>query len=258
MDLNDDMLNLILSKTDNYYCIGVCKQWYDIIIKNSIICETCNKIVKMYDTVLWITDDNDIVCHGYYGDIKKYKTLKKIIFRDPRFLTKIKRVSIGLWLIAIKISSFPYDLIKNINEKWYTHALKYNPKYLQYIKNPTYSMCVDIVNNCFDGLQYVPENFKSYELCLTAVKKNGSVLKYVPDQFQSKEMGLVAVRDNISYLRYINNPSEELIIEILSDDKVHMFRNFNWPEYIKNPTEDIYIALYNREPVYLDLIGYEQ
>jgi hypothetical protein len=140
MDLNDDVLNLILSKTDNYYCIGVCKQWYDIIIKNSIICETCNKIVKMYDTVLWISDKSDIVCHGYYGDMDKYKILKRMISYDTRFLTKINRISIGLWLYAVKYSAVPYTLIQNINKKWYIHALKLKSEYIKCIDNPTCSM----------------------------------------------------------------------------------------------------------------------
>ena len=43
--LNDDMLGEIIKLTFNN-CTQVCKRWSNIIIKNSIICSTCGKIVK--------------------------------------------------------------------------------------------------------------------------------------------------------------------------------------------------------------------
>jgi len=225
-DLNNDVLNLILSKTDNYYCIGVCKQWYDIIIKNSIICETCNKIIKMYDTVLWITDDDDIVCHGYYGNMERYKILKNIIKEMPLFLTKIKRVSIGLWLSSISQYRFPNESIKNVDDKWYDYALKINPMYIQNVKNPTFSMCLDAVKKNYNVLKYIPEHFKNEEFYLSALQSCLWALQYIPEQFQ------------------LQFQFEKVILEIID-------KNYKAPlfyDYIKNPTEDIYVAIYKKDP----------
>ncbi len=63
MNLNDDVLNLILSFTQNPECVIVCKIWYNIIIKNSSKCLKCKKIIKMYDYVIWKTDKGDDLCH---------------------------------------------------------------------------------------------------------------------------------------------------------------------------------------------------
>jgi hypothetical protein len=77
----DDLLNYIFQYTDNFNITLVCKQWYNIVLKNSVICDSCNKIVKMYDKDLWITDTYDDVCHGYYGTLKSYRILKQTLMK---------------------------------------------------------------------------------------------------------------------------------------------------------------------------------
>ncbi len=75
MNLNDDVLNLILSFTQNPECVLVCKKWYNIIIKNAKLCSKCNKITKMYDYDIWQTDDDDLVCHMHALHKDTYKIL---------------------------------------------------------------------------------------------------------------------------------------------------------------------------------------
>src|ERR1700679_2167546 len=83
--LNDDMLGEIIKWTFTN-CTQVCKRWSNIIIKNSVICSTCGKIVKMYDKQIWLSNRNSKLCHAnkynvdylsaiYFRirDIKKFK-----------------------------------------------------------------------------------------------------------------------------------------------------------------------------------------
>ena len=83
--LNDDMLGEII-KWVLINCTLVCKRWSNIIIKNSIICSTCGKIVKMYGKQIWLSRRNSKMCHTikyfneyiyaiYFGirDIEKFK-----------------------------------------------------------------------------------------------------------------------------------------------------------------------------------------
>ncbi len=65
MNLNDDVLGVIFSYINSPEIILVCKEWYNIIIKNSSICQKCKKITKLYDNIIWQTHVEDINCHMY-------------------------------------------------------------------------------------------------------------------------------------------------------------------------------------------------
>lgn len=220
MDLPYEILNIILSQSDNYYCLTVCKLWHEIIMKNSVVCDKCGKVVKSYDNDLWITDILDRnVCHGYYGTLERYRILRDILFKYPKFLSIIKRKSLGLWLQAVKYSSFPYDHIKNIPKEWYAHAIKINPEYVTYIKNPTYEMYLD-------GVIY-----------------NGNFLKHVPEEHHTNELCLAAIMEDECAISYVKNHSEKLWLDYI---KLAWHPSDNLLKFVENPTEEICIQAYQK------------
>ena len=183
----------------------------------------------MYNTELWITDKDDIVCHGYYGDIEKYKILKRMIRIDSNFINKIKRVSIGLWLSTIMVYSTNMVLLPT-NDEWYVHALKLNGLFLKYIKNPTYGMCVEAVKITPSALKYVQEHHQTYELCFEVIMEDMNVLQYVINQ------------------------TEELILNYI-DKKKYLCDDFI--KYVKNPTENIYVETFKKNKECMKFIKYE-
>ena len=76
--LNDDMLGEIIKWTFQD-CTLVCKRWMNIIMKNSVMCSTCGKIVKMYGKQIWTTSDKDKFCHMHFYKSRFYSTLYKKI-----------------------------------------------------------------------------------------------------------------------------------------------------------------------------------
>ncbi len=94
MNLNDDVLNLILSFTQNPECVIVCKIWYDIIIKNSSKCLKCKKIIKMYDYVIWKTDEDDDLCHMHALHKDTYKILDVVITNILPLKNLFEKISI--------------------------------------------------------------------------------------------------------------------------------------------------------------------
>ncbi len=63
MNIPYDVLNLILSYTQYPECALVCSNWHKLIKQNGHICVKCNKITKMYDYDIWISDVYDKKCH---------------------------------------------------------------------------------------------------------------------------------------------------------------------------------------------------
>ncbi len=94
MFLNDDVLNLILSFTQNPECVLVCKKWYNIIIKNSSICSECKKITKIYDYVIWKTDEGDDLCHMSALHKDTYKILDVVVTNILPLKNLFEKISI--------------------------------------------------------------------------------------------------------------------------------------------------------------------
>jgi hypothetical protein len=206
--------------------ILTCKYWYDIIIPNTIICPKCNKIEKMYDDVLWITDPKDTVCHGYYGDQDYYSTLKDMLYYNYKFLKIIERQSIGLCVFAIKCDSNAFKYVKNIDDKYLIELLKTNHKIFPLIQNPT------------------------YQIYRTAVESNGYNLKYIPIECRTHELCMIAVKSAPYALEFVENQTEEICLESI---KTSLWYS-DYFSYIKNPTEKIYVAAYKRHAKVLNRI----
>lgn len=63
MNVTYDVLNVILSYTQQPECVLVCKYWYNLIKQNGHTCLKCKKITKIYDHDIWTTDTYDKMCH---------------------------------------------------------------------------------------------------------------------------------------------------------------------------------------------------
>lgn len=222
MSLNEDILNIIFKNTNNYYCAIVCKQWYNIILKNSKICDKCtekhgcHKIIQMYDNELWFTDPLDTVCHGYYSpDLDYYKILKSILRSSPKFIQKINRQSIGLCLAMVKYFSESTKLVKNMTKRFQYEALKVNQYCFKYFVDPSYRLCQQAVKHHGVSLEYIPKKHKTDKLCRMALKNSATELQYIENQ--TEEMCLQAIGDRYScstqIFSYIHNQTEKICVE---------------------------------------------
>jgi hypothetical protein len=248
-----DVLSLIISQTNNYYCTIVCKDWYNAVLQNSVICKDCNKIVKMYDTDLWVSDDKDSFCHGYYGSLEDYNCLKHMINYTYKFLTKIDRFSTGLILYVIgkcynreitfmleqPKAKKMFEFCVNKSENMMLHIIKKYHEGLFYVKNQTEKICLQVVKNNGLALKYVLNQTEN--ICLEAVKNNGLALEYVLNQ--TENICLEAVKQDGDSLQYVKNQTENICIEAINK-RVRYFR------YILNPTARMYIHIYKIDSRY--------
>jgi hypothetical protein len=260
-DLIEDIQNIILKESENIYCTIVCKQWQKIILKNSHVCKTCNKITKIYDNVLWITDNDDPFCCGYFGEsLKNYKAIKGILNKNYHFIRKIHQ-SIGVCYAAVKsnghalkyikkqpdivcleaVKNYPCALsyVENQTDEICLAALKKNGKVLRYVKiNQTDEMCLEAVKNNPCALSYV-EN-QTDEICLAALKKNGGVLRYVKIN-QTDEMCLEAVTQNGLCLQWVKNKTDKIVQAALNENT----RAF---KFVENQTREMCLEAIRQDP----------
>lgn len=75
MELLDEIIGIIIQYSGNYFCGIVCKKWIMIIKHMDSICNECNKITSLGDKKLWITANNNKICHTNPHDIDKYKII---------------------------------------------------------------------------------------------------------------------------------------------------------------------------------------
>lgn len=126
MSLIDDVINYILSFTVMHNCLSVCKKWHQLIKNNSIKCTQCNKISKIYDTELYVTNDYYLECHGrpLYKNIYKLtsfkipgiKDLVRIckIYKDKNFVITINKKGIRC-IMSLSFDPYHRCIIKYNN-----------------------------------------------------------------------------------------------------------------------------------------------
>lgn len=230
--LIDDILGKVINLSNNYYCISVCKKWYNLIAKHSPICNTCNKIIKMYDNILWITDEKDDICHGYYGKLEEYRQLKREMLGHSKnnqqiisFL-KIKRQTIGLCIMFVKHNVNALKYVRTQTEFICLVAVKKNGLQLQYVEEQTYEICVSALKQNIFAFQYASDKYKTQELYLTIVKYNGTMLQYISEIDQTEIICLEAIKSNPYAIQYVINQTQQLCFEALK-------RNPKVSKYIK-------------------------
>lgn len=249
--LPDDILNVIFQISSNFNNVLTCKHWHKIIIKSSNICPTCNKITKMFNTSLWITDNDDLICHGYYGTKEKYRTLKEMINREPNFLQEIKRQTNGLCLSALTKNHHAIKLVNHPTDKLIMDAVKLNSRCIKYVKNPSYDLCLRVVRTKGICIKYIPEEHKTHELCMMAVNNCPEAIKFIKEPWE--DVCIVAVKNNPSLIKYIKNQTEKICIEAINN---RLWLTMD-TAHITTFTEDIYIALYKQHSTILSKIKYK-
>jgi hypothetical protein len=220
---NHDVLGLIYDFTNNDNCMLVCKEWQNIILKNALICIRCNKLYKIFGTTQWITDDEDPICHGYYGEREYYKSIKNIIKSYPKF-------------------------IKAINRQCYTLcelAIRYDPTTIQYIKHKTPVLCDMAVNSNYECIKYIES--PSEELCLKIVSYDGLLLKYIKNQ--TSKICFNAIKNQVNSFQYMNEEfqTDEICEYVLN-------KNHHLISFIKNIKEQHYLQVFKSHPNYFDLL----
>lgn len=177
----EDVLDIIFRLSDNYYCFIVCKQWQQILLKSSHKCKKCNKVVKMYDTILWYTDKTNEICHGFYD---KTYTLswhdKYRYYRD--YLPEIRQCK-ALCLDAVNSYG---DNLQHIIKQYrssdlYFNAISKTPSSIQYIDKSELTKCIIMHALRKDGmvLEFIDKEQQTQEIITTALKQNGLALQFV-------------------------------------------------------------------------------
>jgi hypothetical protein len=232
----DDVLSLIIKNSNNYYCYILCKKWYNLMMPNSVICSKCHKIIKMYDSILWIKWMNktrDEKCHQFYDTFEKYKEIELAIspYKDPLCLANIRQCN---WL-CLKMVQFNGFIIQSVLDIYQTEevligAIKRNPEVIPFIneKKLTDNIFYQVVKGMPLYLRYIPEKYHTQNVCITAlkycglllqyikphdknrilmyhtaIKNNGRALKYIPEEYITEKMCLKAVKQNGDALEFV-------------------------------------------------------
>ncbi len=168
MNLNDDVLGIIFSYIKSPDIILVCKEWYNIIIKNSPICSKCKKITKLYDHIIWKSDIEDINCHMYNYQTKRsmLADIELIDINPLKILFEnLKKKSLNE--INIFFETKDDGNFMKINELNNTRSIlidvKFNNKYFSKFKCKTKHLAVGVnvkefntcLNNCDDDSVYL-------------------------------------------------------------------------------------------------------
>ena len=96
------------------------------------------------------------------------------------------------------------------------------------ITDITHDLCLELVKEDMDAINYIPEQFRTEELwriaitncgywlkelpselmseefCLLAVKSYGRAIEYVPEQFKTKELFFAAVRQDSRAFKHVD------------------------------------------------------
>lgn len=187
---NSDILDIIMKMSNNYNCTLVCKEFYEIIKRNSSICVQCNKFVKIFGITQWFTDEDDPcldennnqMCHGYYNRLDYFKYIKRMLTTNPVYLTYLDRQCVSLCLMAVRSDGKSLQYVKNQTDKLCLEAVKNGGCNLKYVKNQTDEIRLNAILNDPSSLQYISEEHQTEELCFLAVSKYGCSLKYVKNQ----------------------------------------------------------------------------
>lgn len=251
--LIEDLISLIIKTADDYHSLLVCKTWYDIILKNSTICPTCNKVIKMYDTTLWNTDVDDGFCHGYYGYIEDYKNLKFHMF-DIRILKNFGRQCYGLCLAAVKRNARNLEYVTNQTEELCLIAVNACPDTIKYVKNQTEKICLKAIEINPVALQFISEENQTENVCLQAVRNNGDTLKYVINQ--TDFICLEAVRSDVVSLRWMMECNCNNIVQnILQNQRIY---KCNYCDPIRNKNNIFHLVKNKTEEICLAAIDYNE
>ncbi len=190
--LCDDILHLIFAMVDNPRCILVCKSWQRTIMLKSHKCSTCNKITKIYNSDLWISDEDDDndKCHNYCCSIEDFNKLNDVVnnlFSNNQKIRTLKKI---------------IRLINN-NEYMTFKIIRNDGQLIQYVHEQTEKLCLEAVKQDGNLLVFFNTNTQNDIICLEAVKQNGLALKYVV--IQTEQICMEAVKQNPDARQFIHD-----------------------------------------------------
>jgi hypothetical protein len=280
---NIDTFNLICQYANNYYCFLVCKKWNSIIMANSKKCCTCNKIVQMYNNILWITDDESVeingsendyiyydydnwtnedihiglpdgyhlhddinpdiktyrtdMCHqSYYSNLKDYKIMKQLLYKNYTYLRHIHRQCVSLCMYAIRQNKQAIIFVRNITDDICVKFCEMYDVDLDQIRNVIEDMCIQYVKKDINNLQYIHN--QSEKLCMTVLDCKhyyiGNAIKYIRNQTDEICLKMIEMNGGCygSCLKYINNQKEFICLEAIKYDAEEL-------KYVKVKTEKL-------------------
>lgn len=237
---NHDVLGVIYNLTNNYNCTLLSKEFYEIICKNSIKCNHCHKLTKIFDIVQWITDDTDEICHGYYKNIEYYTMIKRMLSLSPSFFEKIERQCYALCYYALKCDPMNIKYIHNQTKLFCNYALNKNLLSIGFIKNPSEKMCFRVIRKNIKYFQYINLNTPfANKICIEAVNIDGLQLQHVPEEYITSQLCYDAVYNNVKAFEYVPKiyQTDELRTYVL-----HKMPNMIY--HIEKPTEEHYVELF--------------
>ena len=116
-------------------------------------------------------------------------------------------------------------------------ALDSNLRAFQYVKNPTRSLCLNVV--FYNGmlLQYISS--QDEKICLTAVSNYGVALQFVKKQ--NEQICLAAVKENGNALQYVNEQTDAICLAAVRRDGCAL-------QFVKHQTAEIVDAALKQDP----------
>lgn len=274
-----DLINLILKMTNDRKTLFICKEWATILLQNSIICDTCNKVIKLYDQVLWVTGNDDSLdnksCHNFYGtmdELNEFKNNMEIIRTYPYNLQFIKNPREKIILEAIKYDTNTLRYVPEINqtENICLQAVMRNGNALKYVINQTDKICLEAVKTDELLIEYIQRKTcianwwnnrcdhclppptkknnvfplvknKTELICLEAVKYDATNFEFVPDEHKTEPLCLEAVKNDGMMLQYIPDEykTEVICLEAVKNDGTAL-------KYVTNQTDEICLEAVKR------------
>jgi len=224
--LCDDALNLILKQSENCYCTIVCKKWYDLIIKSSNICSTCNKLIKIYDMKLWI-DENNFVCHTEPLFIKPGSTIMNYTttvygkcFSDTIYalkdLSEYIYILIGLTQLVIqtensnKTISANLTLEKQLTRQEHIYSLNNNESILVKLNANDFYKSIEnspmISLNLYNGTKLYFENNNNKDNYLKVITSYSKIKLFKSLKVSDDEMQKFNISDGHNIRKFFEIP----------------------------------------------------
>jgi hypothetical protein len=245
-----DILGLIIGNNINLTL--VCKDVYQTVLNNSIICPDCHKIIKIYNHVQWLTDSDDDQCHGCHFthfSLDEYKEIKSILTTYPKYLklltpyqslykyaikqhpNAIKYINQTpeLSLFAVQCNNMAIKYIKNQTLELCQLAIQ-NPRNFQYIQHKTIEICKQSLSH-YDNIRYINneilEQILTQSIVHQILNSDSSLIEYIPLKFQTDEVCEFVIKKDPKLIHYIKYRKEYYYRMLYTRDKNYFNKLFH-------------------------------
>lgn len=244
-----DLLDIIINDSKNINLTLVCKDIYHAIVYNSKICPDCHKIIKIYNHIVWLTDDTDDQCHGCrFSTLQEYREIKSILTTYPKYLkmltpchalykhaiknhpNAIKYIdqTPELSLMAVQENGLAIKYIKNQTPELCQIAMRY-PKSFPYIHDKTVELCKKSLSH-YDNIRYIPEdileNILSQNDVNQIINANVSLIEYIPLKFQTDKICDYVIKKDHTLIHFIKHRKEHYCRMMYSNNKNYFDKLF--------------------------------